>query len=173
VLAALAAIGLAGAFQPSHAPGLVRPAGVRGGLQKLRMKASDEHSAHRARRGVIQGGLGAALFAAPALAQAIDIGPSGVGNPTEINGQLLDKSAECQVSERASEWESESESERARERESESARERESERARVEAREREWKRESEKARVRSSSARKAESQGPEGARESQSEPESQ
>jgi hypothetical protein len=94
-LTALAAIGLAAGFQVACAPGLAR----------MRMSAEKPASSHETRRLVLKGGLGAALLAAPALAHAINIGPVRINTPggapieTEINGQLLDKSAECKVSE--------------------------------------------------------------------------
>ena len=90
-LTALAAIGLAEAFQIACAPGLAG----------MRMSAEKPASSHETRRLVLKGGLGAALLAAPALAHAINIGPVRINTPsgapieTEINGQLLDKSAEC------------------------------------------------------------------------------
>lgn len=93
-LTALAAIGLAAGFQVASAPGLAR----------MRMSAEKPASSHETRRLVLKGGLGAALLA-PALAHAINIGPVRINTPggapieTEINGQLLDKSAECKVSE--------------------------------------------------------------------------
>jgi hypothetical protein len=93
-LTALAAIGLAEAFQIACAPGLAG----------MRMSAEKPASSHETRRLVLKGGLGAALLAAPALAHAINIGPVRINTPsgapieTEINGQLLDKSAECKVS---------------------------------------------------------------------------
>ena len=91
-LTALAAIGLAEAFQIACAPGLAG----------MRMSAEKPASSHETRRLVLKGGLGAALLAAPA--HAINIGPVRINTPsgapieTEINGQLLDKSAECKVS---------------------------------------------------------------------------
>jgi len=62
------------------------------------------------RRNVLKGGLGAALgLVVPAFAGAeirfpaqkalvdFELGPGGLGNPTEINGKMLDKSSECKV----------------------------------------------------------------------------
>ena len=105
-LGVLAVLELVQAWTPvsrlATLPGLSRWAAVReGSVRTFCMNKQPRENVEvtsSQRRGLLKGGFGAALgFLAPHSGTAVDIGPSGIGNPTEINGQRLEKDAECRV----------------------------------------------------------------------------